>query len=275
MRQQHRRITCHLSDGEHVSDVGTLALTASTIGRVNQRGEDPQLGTVAGYRIRTATRACSHTTDRYPERVLDDGEDVREGRHPSLCRTRHRLRAVQSTRQRLPVRHHHRGRRTHRDDVRRVITRFASDNIRANQPLLDLISSVAEDNAATPAQIALAWILHKSKSIVPTPGARTSARINENLGAAEVELTEEQFAQLEAELARIEIHGNRRPIRTSPNCAPLTETPCNCSWAAQPCRRRRRTEPGYIDFPYWRGPSPRRPGLIRPPPAPLNAGRKK
>jgi aryl-alcohol dehydrogenase-like predicted oxidoreductase len=95
------------------------------------------------------------------------------------------------------------------DDVRRVITRFDKDNIRANQPLLDLLNDFAKDKDATPAQISLAWMLHKGDFIVPIPGSRKLERIEENLGAADVDLTDDEYASLEAELAKIELHGNR------------------------------------------------------------------
>jgi len=94
------------------------------------------------------------------------------------------------------------------DDVRRVITRFQKDNIRANQPLLDLLTDIAKKQGATPAQISLAWMLHK-KFIVPIPGMRKLERIEENLGAADVQLTDDEVARIEAALTRIEIHGNR------------------------------------------------------------------
>jgi len=95
------------------------------------------------------------------------------------------------------------------DDVRRVITRFDKDNIRANQPLLRLLTTFAKHKGATPAQISLAWMLHKKDFIVPIPGSRKLERIEENLRAADVELTDEEFERIEAELANIEIHGNR------------------------------------------------------------------
>lgn len=95
------------------------------------------------------------------------------------------------------------------DDVRRVITRFSKENVEANQPLLDLLHKVAAAKNATPAQISLAWMLHKKDFIVPIPGMRRDERIIENLGAADVELTDKEFEQIEAELAKIEIHGNR------------------------------------------------------------------
>jgi aryl-alcohol dehydrogenase-like predicted oxidoreductase len=58
------------------------------------------------------------------------------------------------------------------DNVRRVITRFSKENVLANQPLLDLITDFANQKGAIPAQISLAWMLHKKDFIVPTPGAR-------------------------------------------------------------------------------------------------------
>lgn len=95
------------------------------------------------------------------------------------------------------------------DDVRRVITRFERENVVANQPLLDMLNEFAERKKATPAQISLAWMLHKEDFIVPIPGMRKEERVKENLGAADVELTDAEYLQLEAELGKIEIHGNR------------------------------------------------------------------
>ncbi|MBE1445746.1 aldo/keto reductase [Paenibacillus sp. OAS669] len=94
-------------------------------------------------------------------------------------------------------------------DARRVITRFSKENRLANQPLLDLLTRFAALKNATPAQISLAWMLHKKDFIVPIPGSRNFERIQENLGAADVELTDDEYNQIENELAKIEIHGNR------------------------------------------------------------------
>jgi aryl-alcohol dehydrogenase-like predicted oxidoreductase len=77
-----------------------------------------------------------------------------------------------------------------------------------NQPLLDLLHTFADEKGATPAQVSLAWMLHKNPSLCPSP-ARKLERIQENLGAADIDLTEEEFDRIEAELAKIEIHGNR------------------------------------------------------------------
>jgi len=95
-------------------------------------------------------------------------------------------------------------------DARKVITRFDKENIIANQPLVSLLNKFAEEKEATPAQISLAWILHKKDFIVPIPGSRKLHRIEENLGAADVSLTDEEFNQLETELSKIEIHGDRK-----------------------------------------------------------------
>lgn len=95
------------------------------------------------------------------------------------------------------------------DDVRRVITRFAKENVKANQPLLDLLRDVAASKHATSAQISLAWMLHKKNFIAPIPGMRKSERIVENLEAADVDLSQTKFEQIEQELLKITIHGNR------------------------------------------------------------------
>lgn len=95
------------------------------------------------------------------------------------------------------------------DDVRRVITRFQKDNIEANQPLLGILNTFAQEKHATPAQISLAWMLHKKDFIVPIPGMRTIERIEENLGAADVVLTDDEFKRIETELEKVRIYGNR------------------------------------------------------------------
>ena len=95
------------------------------------------------------------------------------------------------------------------DDVRRVITRFYKENMDANQPLLDLLQRFANEKNATPAQISLAWMLHKWDFLAPIPGMRKIERIKENFGAADVVLTDKEFASLEEALAKIKIHGNR------------------------------------------------------------------
>ena len=80
------------------------------------------------------------------------------------------------------------------DDVRRVITRFDNRNIEANQPLLDLLHRFADEKGVTLAQVSLAWMLAKWPLVTPIPGSRKIERIDENLGAADVDLTADELA---------------------------------------------------------------------------------
>ena len=95
------------------------------------------------------------------------------------------------------------------DDVRRVITRFNPDNVEKNQPLLDLLQKYADNKGVTLAQISLAWMLKKKDFIVPIPGMRRDERVIENLSAADIELTDEEYNNIEIELSKITIYGNR------------------------------------------------------------------
>ncbi len=96
------------------------------------------------------------------------------------------------------------------DDVRRVITRFAPENVEKNQPLLDLLNDFALSKNTTAAQIALAWILHKKPFIVPIPGMRKDERMAENFGAVNIEFTDEEFNKIEEKLSKIKIYGDRK-----------------------------------------------------------------
>ena len=96
------------------------------------------------------------------------------------------------------------------DDVRRVITRFAKENMDANQVLLDLIKQFAAKKSATPAQISLAYLMCKNDFVVPIPGMRRDERLKENFGAADVILTENELSELENALSKIKIHGDRK-----------------------------------------------------------------
>lgn len=95
------------------------------------------------------------------------------------------------------------------DDVRRVITRFSRKNMEANTPLLMLLHRVSREKSASPAQISLAWMLHKWDFLSPIPGMRRIERLKENFGAADVIFTDREFGCFEEELAGIEIYGNR------------------------------------------------------------------
>ena len=96
------------------------------------------------------------------------------------------------------------------DDVRRVITRYAKENMDANQALLDLLKKFAADKGKTPAQISLAYLMSKNDFVVPIPGMRRDERLKENFGAADVELNAAELAELEDALSKVTIHGDRK-----------------------------------------------------------------
>jgi len=96
-------------------------------------------------------------------------------------------------------------------DFRSAVPRFESENRRANQPLVDLLSEYAEKKNATPGQIALAWLLAQKPWIVPIPGTTKLNRLEENIGAVSVELTTQELSDLEAATSRIKIQGARYP----------------------------------------------------------------
>jgi aryl-alcohol dehydrogenase-like predicted oxidoreductase len=96
-------------------------------------------------------------------------------------------------------------------DFRSISPRFTPDARTANMALVDLLKQIAARKQATPAQIALAWLLAQKPWIVPIPGTTKRHRLEENLGAARVELTPEDLATIEAAAAKITIEGARLP----------------------------------------------------------------
>ncbi len=98
-----------------------------------------------------------------------------------------------------------------KDDFRNVVPRFSEEARKANQALVDLISSIATRKKATPAQIAIAWLLAQKPWIVPIPGTTKADRMKENTGAAEVELTQEDLRQIEDALSHVKVVGDRYP----------------------------------------------------------------
>lgn len=96
-------------------------------------------------------------------------------------------------------------------DFRNILPRFQQENLDVNQELVDLIRQVAASKNATPAQIALAWLLAQKPWIVPIPGTTKQNRLNENLGAVELELDAEELIELNAALSKIAIVGERYP----------------------------------------------------------------
>jgi aryl-alcohol dehydrogenase-like predicted oxidoreductase len=96
-------------------------------------------------------------------------------------------------------------------DFRSSVPRFSPENRKANQALVDLLSSFAARRKVTPAQIALAWLLAKKPWIVPIPGTTNLARLEENLGAVQVELSREDVRTLEDASSKIKLEGARYP----------------------------------------------------------------
>jgi aryl-alcohol dehydrogenase-like predicted oxidoreductase len=96
-------------------------------------------------------------------------------------------------------------------DFRNIVPRFSPEARKANQTLVDLLGSIAAAKQATPAQIALGWLLAQKPWIVPIPGTTKSHRLKENLGGVAIELTVEDLRQIEAALADIKVQGDRYP----------------------------------------------------------------
>ncbi|MCK9366742.1 MAG: aldo/keto reductase [Metallibacterium scheffleri] len=97
------------------------------------------------------------------------------------------------------------------DDFRNIVPRFSPQARQANQSLVELLGRIAAGRGATPAQIALAWLLAQHPWIVPIPGTTRLSRLQENIDAAEVALSSDELAQIEASLAQIHVQGDRYP----------------------------------------------------------------
>jgi len=97
------------------------------------------------------------------------------------------------------------------NDNRIVLPRFTPEARKANQPLVRLLEEIGREKAATPAQIALAWLLAQKPWIVPIPGTTKLARIEENIGGAAIELTPEDLREIDNAIAKISVQGARYP----------------------------------------------------------------
>jgi aryl-alcohol dehydrogenase-like predicted oxidoreductase len=98
-----------------------------------------------------------------------------------------------------------------KSDFRNIVPRFTAEARKANQALVDLLRAVAARKQATPAQVALAWLLARKPWIVPIPGTRKLERLEENLGAAALELTPEDVGEIEEAASKIPVQGDRYP----------------------------------------------------------------
>jgi aryl-alcohol dehydrogenase-like predicted oxidoreductase len=98
-----------------------------------------------------------------------------------------------------------------KSDFRNVVPRFSAENRKNNQAMVDLVGKFAQQKKATPAQIALAWLLAQKPWIVPIPGTTKLHRLEENIGATGVELTHDDIQQLESAASKIAVQGARYP----------------------------------------------------------------
>ncbi|HTG81581.1 MAG TPA: aldo/keto reductase, partial [Geobacteraceae bacterium] len=96
-------------------------------------------------------------------------------------------------------------------DFRSTLPRFAPEALKANQALVDLLGRIAAEKNATPAQIALGWLLAQKPWIVPIPGTTKLARLDENIGAVAVELTADDLREIESAASKITVEGARYP----------------------------------------------------------------
>jgi aryl-alcohol dehydrogenase-like predicted oxidoreductase len=96
-------------------------------------------------------------------------------------------------------------------DFRNRLPRFTPEARRANQALVHLLGEIAKRKKATPAQIALAWLLAQKPWIVPIPGTTKLSRLEENIAATEIELTSEDLCEIENAVSEIEVQGARYP----------------------------------------------------------------
>jgi aryl-alcohol dehydrogenase-like predicted oxidoreductase len=98
-----------------------------------------------------------------------------------------------------------------KDDFRNIVPRFSPEARKANQGLVELLASIAETKRATPAQLALAWLLAQKPWIVPIPGTTKLNRLKENVRAAAIELKDEDLERIASALSRIQVQGDRYP----------------------------------------------------------------
>ena len=98
-----------------------------------------------------------------------------------------------------------------KSDFRNIVPRFTPEALKANQALVDLLRTIAERKKATPAQIALAWLLAQKPWIIPIPGTTKLSRLEENIGAVAVELTSGDLHDIDSTASKITIQGDRYP----------------------------------------------------------------
>jgi hypothetical protein len=138
---------------------------------------------------------------------------LRRSEYPvnDLRRTRNRLRSVQPLGKGFLTGKIDENTTFDSSDFRNTVSRFNSENRKANQKLVDLLQEIAKRKNATPAQIALAWLLAQKPWIVPIPGTTKLHRREENIGAAAIELTTDDLTDIKRAAAQITVHEARYP----------------------------------------------------------------
>jgi aryl-alcohol dehydrogenase-like predicted oxidoreductase len=131
--------------------------------------------------------------------------------HPDAFRARHRVRPVQPAGQRFLTGTIDTTTTFEAGDFRNGIPRFTADARAPNQAMVDLLAQISKRLDAAPAQVALAWLLAQEPWIVPIPGTRKLARLEENLVAADLELSATDMTEIETASAAITVQGARYP----------------------------------------------------------------
>jgi aryl-alcohol dehydrogenase-like predicted oxidoreductase len=103
-------------------------------------------------------------------------------------------------------------------DFRKILPRFTPEALKANQGIVDLLGNIARAKNAMPAQIALAWLLAQKPWIVPIPGTTKLHRLEENLGALNVELTSDDLREIDNAASKITLQGDRYPEHIQKMC---------------------------------------------------------
>src|SRR5712675_1496161 len=119
-------------------------------------------------------------------------------------------------------------------DFRNVLPRFTPEALKANQALIDLLAKIGKRKKATPAQIALAWLLAQKPWIVPIPGTRKLVRLNENIGAVAVELTSDDLREIENAASKITVQGARYRLAQGRECS-IALSPCSLTPIVRAC----------------------------------------
>ena len=183
---------------------------AGTVKDLIAAGQGQAFRHVGAGRPDAPTRPCGSARRRAAERIFALDSRTRNQRNPAgLRRVGHRLCPLQPSRQGIPHGRDEQGNQDRRGDFRSTVPRFSPDAMERNQTLINLLKRVGDRRGATPAQIALAWLLAQRPYVVPIPGTTKLHRLEENIGAAGVHLTRADLDEIEQAAANIEIVGER------------------------------------------------------------------